>query len=305
MLIEPITKGGRLFSVEEITYAIKIVRQFSSFPQRELADTLCEHWSWFTATGSYKTHACLMLLRDLESKKLISLQPLVAYVKKQSSETQIVHVRTQNSPIACDLKTLGSVVLVLADDKKQRALFNEYLAEHHYLGYKKPFGAVLRYFIMNGAHILGCVLIASAAKAISARDRWIGWDKEHRVSNLPWVINNTRFLIFPWVNVPHLASHVLGKLVKQVRQDFLVNWNYAPLLLETFVDPAQYRGTCYKAANWIYLGETTGRGHYLSGQSYQTTPKMIFVYPLTQKTREHLSTSNLMNNLQGAHNDEA
>jgi hypothetical protein len=196
MLIEPITKGGRLFSVEEITYAIKIVRQFSSFPQRELADTLCEHWSWFTATGSYKTHACLMLLRDLESKKLISLQPLVAYVKKQSSETQIVHVRTQNSPIACDLKTLGSVVLVLADDKKQRALFNEYLAEHHYLGYKKPFGAVLRYFIMNGAHILGCVLIASAAKAISARDRWIGWDKEHRVSNLPWVINNTRFLIF-------------------------------------------------------------------------------------------------------------
>lgn len=305
MQLKPITKGGRLFSVEDIAYAQQMVRRLSAFSQCEIAETLCEHWNWYAASGGYKTRACLALLRELEAGQLLSLPLSKPPVRKATPRRVVIPDIPSNFSITCNLQELGSVQLVPASDKDQKALLNEYLQQHHYLGYKRPFGNVLRYFIMAEAHVLGCVLIAGAAKAIAARDQWIGWDKERRISNLPWVINNTRFLIFPWVNVPHLASHVLGKLVKQVRQDCLINWNYAPLLLETFVDPVHYRGTCYKAANWIYLGETTGRGHYRSDQAYQTTPKMIFVYPLTQKTREQLSTSNLMDNLQGAHYDEA
>jgi len=304
MQFKPITKGGRLFGAEDFAYAQQMVRQLSSFSRREIAETLCEHWNWYTASGGYKALACEALLRELEARQLLRLPPSKPTASGPPRRVVIPDVPA-NFHITCDLKALGSVRLVLASDKEQKALLNEYLHQYHYLGYKRPFGNVLRYFIMAEAQILGCVLIAGAAKTIAAREQWIGWNKERRTSNLPWVCNNTRFLIFPWVNVPHLASHVLGKLVKQVRQDCLINWHYAPLLLETFVDPAHYRGTCYKAANWIYLGETTGHGHYRPGQSYQTTPKMIFVYPLTQKAREELSTSNLMDKLQEAQHDEA
>jgi len=303
MQLKPITKCGRLFGAEDFAHAQNMVRQLSSFSRREIAETLCEHWHWYTASGGYKAHACEALLRELEARQLLSLPPTRSAVIKAAHRVDIPDIPA-SFHITCDLQTLGAVSLVLASDKEQKALLNEYLQQHHYLGYKRPFGNVLRYFIMAEARILGCVLIAGAAKTIAAREQWIGWSKERRTSNLPWVCNNTRFLIFPWVNVPHLASHVLGKLVKQVRQDCLINWHYAPFLLETFVDPAYYRGTCYKAANWIYLGETTGRGHYRRGKSYQTTPKMIFVYPLTQTAREELSTSNLMGNLQEAQEDE-
>lgn len=298
MQLNPITKGGRLFSAEDFAYAQKLVRQLSSFSLREIAETLCEHWHWYTASGGYKAHACEALLRELEVRQLLSLPASRSFVRKvRPSRVEIPEI-PRTCHITCELQELGCVRLALASDQEQKALFNEYVQRHHYLGYKRPFGNVLRYFIMARGHVLGCILIAGGAKAIAVRDRWIGWDKERRISNLPWVINNTRFLIFPWVSVPHLASHILGKLVKQVRQDCLANWNYAPLLLETFVDPVHYRGTCYKASNWVYLGETTGRGHYRSGQSYQTRPKMIFVYPLTPMAKEHLSTLNLMSTLE-------
>lgn len=298
-----ITKVGRVFSAEEIAYAQKIVRQFPTLSQQELAETLCEHWNWFTASGSCKTKACLDLLRELESKQLLCLPTRSRIVKRAPSTPIITDETRPQLVVESDLKQYP-VTLVLAEDKKQKNLFNEYIARYHYLGYHKPIGNRLRYFIMTNDRVLGCLLVAGAAKSIAVRDKWIGWNKEKRLNNLPWICNNTRFLILPWVNIPHLASHVLGQLARQIRKDCRVHWNYEPLLLETFVDPNHYRGTCYKAANWVYLGETTGYGHFRAGKTYQTTPKMVFIYPLAKDAQHQLSTIDLLTQSQGEQHDD-
>jgi hypothetical protein len=131
-------------------------------------------------------------------------------------------------------------------------------------------------------------LLAGAAKAIRTRDEWIGWSRQQRQRNLAWVINNSRFLIMPWVRVLHLASHVLGQLSRRVADDWECQWGYRPVLMETFVDSRRYRGTCYKAANWQELGETTGEGLARRGKQYHSTPKKIFVKPLIPEFRDHL-----------------
>jgi hypothetical protein len=132
------------------------------------------------------------------------------------------------------------------------------------------------------------MLVAGASKAIKTRDDWIGWSKPLRQSNLPWMINNTRFLIFPWVKIEHLASHALGQLAKRIQKDWQSRWGYEPLLMETYVDPARYSGICYKAAGWIELGKTSGRGLRREGHSYKSTPKLIYVKPLSEDFREQL-----------------
>jgi len=202
--------------------------------------------------------------------------------------------RTDPSPnIDCKLKELGPVKVEVVNDKKGSGLWNEYVLRYHYLGYKRPFGYVLRYFVVSDRGLLGCILFSGASKALTVRDRWIGWTERQRLRNLAWVINNTRFLIFPWVRVKNLASHVLGQAVRRVKDDWLEQWNYSPLLVETFVDPRYYHGSCYKAANWEYLGMTTGEGLVRKGKRYSTTPKMIFVRPLVKDFRSLLSSEQL------------
>jgi hypothetical protein len=137
---------------------------------------------------------------------------------------------------------------------------------------------------------LGCLLFSGAAKAITPRDQWIGWSSNERLRNLGFVVNNNRFLIFPWVKVRYLASHVLGKVVRVLAQDWQKRWNYQPVLLETFVDPQYFAGTCYQAANFKYLGMTSGMGLLRQGKSYTTTPKKIFVYPLVDNFQQVLSS---------------
>ena len=172
-------------------------------------------------------------------------------------------------------------------------LWNEYVERFHPLGYKGAFGYRLRYFIRSGSQHLGCVLLGGAAKAIAVRDRWIGWDERTRLCNLPRVINNSRFLIFPHVRIPHLASHVLGQLARRVRADWQQQWGFTPLLLETFVDPSRFRGICYRAAGWELLGETSGRGLTRPGKSYRSTPRLMLVKPLDDSFRQRLCAAPL------------
>ena len=192
------------------------------------------------------------------------------------------------APIVGELSAVGPVGLEVVQGRDASRLWNEYVDRYHYLGYRQPFGCFLRYFIVSPAGRLGCVLIAGAAKAIQARDQWIGWDRSRRQQNLPWVINNTRLLIFPWVRVRQLGSQVLGQLVRRVRADWQERWGYQPLLLETFVDPAKFAGTCYRAAGWLELARTTGRGLPRAGQVYESTPKSIYVKALRTDFRERL-----------------
>jgi len=162
-------------------------------------------------------------------------------------------------------------------------LWNEYVHRYHVLGYKRPFGAHQRYFIVSEkvAKPLGCLLFAAAAWALSPRDQWIGWDELDRHFRLHLILNNGRFLIFPWVKVKNLASKVLSLAAKRIRVDWQERYGYSPVLLETFIDSEKYPGTCYQAANWIYLGRTQGRGRMDRYKKRRLSRKDIYVYPLT------------------------
>jgi hypothetical protein len=180
------------------------------------------------------------------------------------------------------------VRLEAVNEPQEAGLWNEYVERFHPLGYKGAFGYRLRYFIRSGSRYLGCVLLAGAARAIAVRDRWIGWNARTRLRNLPRIVNNSRYLIFPHVQIPHLASHVLGQLARSVAADWQHQWGFAPLLMETFVDPRRFSGTCYRAAGWQLLGETSGRGLARPGKRYRSSPRLVLVKPLHEDCRHLL-----------------
>jgi Druantia protein DruA len=182
-------------------------------------------------------------------------------------------------------------LLTRVKTQKQRQLWYEYIDRYHYLGYQLPFGAQLRYFIKSGKTdaVLGCFQFSSPAWTMAPRDRWIGWNNEQRNRNLQKIINNSRFLIFPWVQVKNLASSVLALAAKTVPDDWQRSYGYCPVLMETLVDRKRFKGTCYKAANWLYIGKTTGRGRMdRENKRHGIAVKNIYVYPLTFRFRQEL-----------------
>lgn len=287
---------GRVVDREDIEHAKTVVAWYPALSRHELARTLCEHWGWRTASGAYKVQACLGLLDKLEGQGELRLP--ARREEKRRMGVQRRPARMEDAPAAADvvgaLRGVQPVCLEVVSDKATARLWEAYVERYHILGAKPPIGCFLRYFVTSSAGRLGCVLLAGAAKSIGVRDEWIGWTPERRIGNLPWVVNNTRFLLFPWVRVPHLASHVLGQLARRLRRDWDERWGYRPVLMETFVDPARYRGTCYRAAGWTLLGRTTGEGLRRRGRAYQTTPKLMFVRPLVGDFRKQLCSSQLV-----------
>jgi len=283
-----IVQCGRQIKAEEVEQIRETVETFPQLSQSEIAHTVCEHLGWHTASGGNKVTACMKLLRRLEAQGTIRL-PNKRGKLTGSYNAPVITDRTQpQRPISGKLSQIGPVSLRVASDDKETALFNEYVDRYHYLGYKRPFGCHLRYFVESAGGLLGCMLFSGAAKALTARDRWIGWSKNERLRNLGFVVNNARFIIFPWVEVRYLASHVLGKVVRGLRHDWHKRWGYRPVLLESFVDPEYFDGTCYRAANFEHLGMTSGKGLVREGKRYTTSPKKIFVRPLADNFRQVL-----------------
>jgi hypothetical protein len=280
---------GREVTASEVELIRQMVELFPNLRRNELAATVCEHMGWRAATGRSKLTACLRLLERLEAEGLVTLPEKRGY-RTFRARGPVRSARTDpRAEVAVSLTELGTVRLeVVPARSEDEAMWNEYVARYHYLGYRKPFGCPLRYFAHSERGVLGCMLFAGAAKAITVRDEWIGWTAEQRLRNLPWVVNNTRFLILPWVRVRHLASHVLGMVARQVVDDWSDRWGYRPLLMETFVDPARFSGTCYRAAGWLELGRTTGEGLVRRGSTYSTTPKLVLVRPLDRGFRAKL-----------------
>jgi len=197
--------------------------------------------------------------------------------------------RTQpRSEITCNLEDLRPIDFVPVSDREDKRLWNEFVQRYHPLGYRRPFGVRQRFFIVGGGRELGCFLVSGAAKSIAVRDRWIGWSLADRRRNLHLVLNNSRYLLFPWVRVKFLASHVLALAERCLTIYWQERWGYRPVLLETMVTPEFYSGTCYRAANWTYLGETAGTGRPIQGQVYETTPKSVFVRPLIKDYQKRL-----------------
>jgi hypothetical protein len=280
-----VVQCGRKVSVSELEEIRETAATFCRLSRTEVAMTICEHLGWYSVTGSPKVDACVKLLEKLESQGLLSLRQKPA-ARPKGQRTPCATERTEpQAQIECRLAELGAVRLELVGGKEEAEIWNEYVYRYHYLGYKRPFGCAARYFVESDNGKLGCLLFSGAAKALRQRDRWIGWNESSRLRNLGHVVNNTRFVIFPWVKVKNLASHVLGQAVRRIRDDWEERWSYRPVLIETFVDPQRFEGTCYRAANWQYLGMTTGEGLVRKGKSYTTSPKKIFVKPLADDFR--------------------
>jgi hypothetical protein len=282
---------GRVISAEELADILETVATCSRLSRSELALTICEHLEWQSASGSLKLDACSKLLEKLETQGVLKL-PEKQISSGWSSKQIIQTERTEAGELLeGNVGALGPFQVVPVTEKDEIALWNEYVNRYHYLGYKQPFGCSGRYFITSRYGKLGCMLFSGAAKGLRERDKWLGWSKDERLRNLGLVTNNSRFLIFPWVKVKYLASHALGQAVRRLGDDWQQRWGYRPVVVETFVDPEHYAGTCYRAANWLYLGDTTGTGLPRQGKSYTSSPKKIFVLPLASDFRMALRSN--------------
>ena len=280
--LQKTTFCGRRFTRKQLEEIQDTVHLFKNLSRKELAKTLCEHLSWTAPNGSYKIHSCYALLDELEKQEIIAL-PAKRQTKAPVRREATIENPQEDRPIDDTLSAIRPIELQLVTTKQDRNRWKAYLQQYHYLGYRHAFGAHLCYFIVSRAlgQKIGCLLFsASAAWALAPRDEWIGWEKKHRQKLLHLILSNDRFLIFPWVNVPNLASNALSLATKQIGDDWLCVYGYRPVLIETFVDTTQYTGTCYRAANWQYLGQTKGRGLFDPEHLYPQTIKDIYVYPL-------------------------
>jgi len=281
---------GRRFSREKINEIIGTVKTFPNLSRKELAHTICEHTNWVTPMGGLKINSALALLKKFESLGLCSPPTIRVHSRRPKIQSAESPASEKNSHIRESLEDISPISLRLVEDNESDSKrFNEAMKKHHYLSYKKAYGAYLRYFIVdkNGRE-LGLLLFASPAWALADRDHWIGWKNRHRIKRLHLVISNSRFLIFPWVQVQNLASKALSLVPPRIADDWFVRYGYRPVLMETFVDQEKYLGTCYQASNWTKLGQTKGVGRYTKDSAQKTSIKDIYAYPLVENFRDVL-----------------
>lgn len=283
---------GRYFTAQEIRDMQETVRVFSRLSWHELLQTICEHLDWVTPAGRYRVDSCAKALRKLAALGLLKLP--ARRPCRGSKQRITVGARTDpEEELVGTVRDFAPIEVEPVTGKERMRLWNEYIERYHGLGYRRPFGAHQRYFILErSGRRLGGLLFASSAWALSVRDEWIGWTERDRAQRLNWVVTNTRFLIFPWVRIRNLASKALSLVARRIRQDWQQRYGYGPVLLETFVEAERYRGTCYQAANWIRLGRTAGRGRMDRHTRHLSTPKVIYVYPLVPDFRAHLRGEN-------------
>ena len=292
----PVTIGGGLsfcgreLKPEELDLIRQITRDFSTLSLTELAHTVCELLEWRRPNGGLKSPECYDFLQALHGRgwlPWLSLQP-----KKLRPRSTVWDEQSDaQAPLTGSIGEYLPVQLQLLDSTGDRRLFRQYIQRYHYLGYKVPFGAQLRYFVRSlqpPCPLLACLLFTSAAWKMAPRDTCIGWSQTARQTNLPLVVNNSRFLILPWVRVPNLASHILSLAARQLPRDWFAAYRAQPVLLETLVDQTRYHGGCYRAANWTEVGLTQGRGRMDRSGKAQGVRKHIFLFPLHRHWRERL-----------------
>jgi hypothetical protein len=287
----PITFAGRCFSADEVSLMRQAAADYAQLGITEIARTLCEWLDWKRPNGRLKNHECRLLLEHLAQQGVLTLPALRRSGRRGPRTVTVDSQSDPQSPIHCPLADLQPLRLSLVDPSNS-ALYRQLIERYHYLGYRTPVGAHLRYFVHSAqGQILACLLWSSPAWKMAARDRWIGWNSPQRSCHLQFIVNNSRFLILPWVHVKNLASTILARCARQLPQHWSRHYGYLPLLLETLVDSTRFNGTCYRAANWIALGKTTGRGRMDSHHTEQATQKQIFVFPLDRNAQQKLSAA--------------
>ncbi|HEY7678974.1 MAG TPA: DUF4338 domain-containing protein [Terriglobia bacterium] len=275
---------------EQIAFIRQFLAEHPGISRRRLSAELCEAWQWKQANGALRDMVCRGLLLMLHRAGQIELPP-VRYTPpnplvKRAAPAAVLIDRT---PIRGRLRDLQPMEFQLARHTPEEALCNSLLEQHHYLGYEQPVGEHLKYVVGSGGRPIACLVWSSAPRHLGSRDRFIGWNAEARRRNIRFVAYNTRFLILPWVEVPHLASHLLGRMAKRLSADWERLYHHPIYFLETFVDPERFRGTCYRAANWILLGQTTGRGKDDQTNRVNRSIKQVLGYPLVPRFRQLLA----------------
>jgi hypothetical protein len=285
-----ITFSGRCFAPDEVALMRQAATDYAGLGITEISRTICEWLDWKRPNGRLKNHECRLLLERLQHQGLLML-PALHRSGRRGPRTVTTDTRSDcPTPIQCRLADLKPLRLTLIEDSTS-ALWRQFIERYHYLGFRVPVGAHLRYFVYSAkGQILACLLWTSPAWKMAARDRWIGWNPDQRARNLQYIINNSRFLILPWVKVKGLASTILARSARQLPLDWHQHYGYSPLLLETLVDVTRFNATCYRAANWIALGETTGRGRMDRHHQARGTLKRIFVLPLHRHVQQRLRT---------------
>jgi hypothetical protein len=285
---ESVAFCGRTFTTSEIEVMRRISLEFAALGLTEIACTICELLDWRRPGGGLKNHECRQLLERLEAQGLLKLPALRKMGGRGPRRADISTPSIEPAPVECKASECEPLELVMVDGQEESRLWREQVERYHYLGCPVPFGANLRYWVRNRNRELGCLLWTSPAWKMQARDTWIGWSNEQRQRNLQLIINNSRFLILPWVHVKGLASKVLALSARKLPGDWKTRYGNRPLLLETLVDSARFRGTCYRAANWIHVGKTTGRGRMDREHKLVDSIKDIYVYPLTPQAPRQL-----------------
>ena len=293
----PVTIGsglpfcGRELTSTEWDLIREITRDFSGLGLTELARTICELLDWRRPNGGLKSRECYLFLLTLRDRGWLPWLPAPQPRARRPHTTSVDEQSDPQIPMGGSLATWSPVQLERIDQPAERQLFEQYIHRYHYLGYRVPYGAQLRYFVRSAQAphpLLACLLFTSAAWRMAPRDRYLGWSEAARTQNLGRIVNNSRFLILPWVKISHLASHILSRAARQLRLDWGDRYGVDPVLLETLVDRERYGGTCYRAANWVSVGFTQGRGRMDRTGKGQGSRKEIFLYPLDRRWQRQL-----------------
>jgi hypothetical protein len=280
---------GRSITSEEIAFIRQLILDRPELSRWKLSRELCEAWQWKQANGALRDMVCRGLLLLLHRTGEIELPPVRRVVRNCIAErARPAHVGMEECPLRRSLGELQPLEFVQVRRSPEEALFNSLLEQHHYLGYERPVGEHLKYLVKAGGQAIACLAWSSAPRHLKLRDRYLGWSKEARERNVHLLAYNTRFLILPWVEVPHLASHILGRMAKIVPADWQRLYAHPIYWLETFLDPARFRGTCYRAANWQVIGTTAGRGHRAPTFEQTRPVKQMLGLPVHRKFRERL-----------------
>ena len=289
-MLESLTFCGRTFGSAELELMRQTARDFSALGVTEIARTVCELLEWTRPNGGLKNHECRQLLERLQAEGFLTLPEVRKLGGRGARRADISGSYSEPAPLACAVRECEPLELALVEGQTESRRWREQLERHHYLGCCVPFGAHLRYWVRNRARELACLLWTSPAWKMHPRDAWIGWTDEQRRQNLQAIVNHGRFLILPWVHVKGLASKILAISARRMPHDWQARYGCRPLLLETLVDVARFRGTCYRAANWIHVGHTTGRGRMDRAHiSHGRAIKAIYLYPLVPNARQRLS----------------
>jgi hypothetical protein len=281
---------GRAVSAEDIEFIRQLIAAHPGASRRALSAKLCEAWGWKQANGAPRDMVCRGLLLMLHRAGEIDLPPVRFTPHNPLVERQRpAPVLIDTTPIRGSLSELRPFDFQPVRRTSDEPLFNSLIEHHHYLGYEQPVGEHLKYIVWAAGRPMACLAWSSAPRHLGSRDRFIGWSTKARRQNIRFLAYNTRFLILPWVQVEHLASHILGRMAQRLSEDWERLYGHPIYFLETFVDPARFRGTCYRAANWVVLGRTTGRGKDDQTNRPNRPIKEVLGYPLTPRFRRLLA----------------